>query len=84
MSSYRQSTGGSGGYNITVTSPDEEAQQGEMTIKFVTWRGVGVAEYSLQPQYPKLTAEILAIKSDKGRGGEAQRNKYSESSPRDY
>jgi hypothetical protein len=32
----------------------------------------------------KLTAEILAFKSAKRRGGEALRQKYSESSPRDY
>ncbi|ETI36178.1 hypothetical protein F443_17647, partial [Phytophthora nicotianae P1569] len=33
---------------------------------------------------PKLTAEILAFKSMKRRGGSAMRERYSESSPRDY
>ncbi|ETP35931.1 hypothetical protein F442_16007 [Phytophthora nicotianae P10297] len=33
---------------------------------------------------PKLTAEMLAFKSEKRRGGEEQSNKYSESSPHEY
>ncbi|KAE9350010.1 hypothetical protein PR003_g5578 [Phytophthora rubi] len=35
-------------------------------------------------EIPKLTAEILAFKSAKRRGGDVLRQKYSESSPRDY